>query len=87
MRRAGSRDEMVGVLIVGLGGVGRWTDQTVGLSKVIILVQDKSRVALIGGENGDVGIGTERAKCRFFRFGEVSLLWEDGWKFGIRDVG
>ena len=93
MGRAGSRDEIVEVLIVGLGGVGSKglvggpiRQLMVGLGKVIILVQDDSHVALIGGENEDVGIGAERAKCRFFGFGEVGLLWEGSWKFGIRDV-
>ena len=78
MGRAGSIDEIVEVLIVGLGGVGSKgliggpiRQLTVGLSKEIILVQDDSRIALIGGENEDVGVGAERAKCRFFRFGEV----------------
>ena len=90
---SGSKDEIVEDLIVGLGGVeskglvgGPIRQLTVSLSKVIILVQDDSHVALIGGENNDVGVGAERAKCRFFRFGEVGLLWEGGWKFGIRDV-
>ena len=80
MGRAGSRDEIVEVLIVGVGGVGSKPirELTVGLGKVIILVQDDSHVALIGGENEDVGVGVERAKGRFFGFGEVELLWE-GW--------
>ena len=39
---------------------------TVGLGKVVILVQDDSRFALIGGESEDVGVGAERAECRFF---------------------
>ena len=93
MGRAGSRDEMVEILIVGLGGVeskglvgGPIRQLTVGLGKVIILVLDDSRVTLIGGENEDGGVGAERAKCRFFRFGEVGVLWEGSWKFGIRDV-
>ena len=79
-------------MIVGLGGVeskglvgGLIRQLTVGLGKVNILVLDDSRVALIGGENEDVGVGVERAKCRFFRFGEVGVLWEGGWKFGMRD--
>ena len=65
------------------------TNQTamVGLSKVIILVQDDSRVALISGENKDVGVSAEGVKCRFFIFGEVGLLREGDWKFRIRDVG
>ena len=61
------------VLIVGLGGVGskRFVggpirQLTVGLGKVVILVQDDSRVALIGGEDEDVGVGAERAERRFF---------------------
>ena len=93
MDRAGSRDENVEVLIVGLGGVGSKglvggpvRQLTVGLSKVIILVQDDSHIAPIGGENENVGVGVERAKCRFFGFEEVGLLWEGGWKFGIRDL-
>ena len=84
---------MMEVLIVGLGGVGSKGliggligQLTVGLSKVIILVQDNNRVALIGGESKDVGVSAERTKCRFFRFEEVRLLGEGGWKFGIRDV-
>ena len=92
MGKAGCRDEIVEVLIVGLGVVGSKglvggsiRQLTVGLGKVIILVQDDSRIALIGGENEDE-IGAERAKCRFFKFGEVGLLWESGWIFGIRDV-
>ena len=32
---------------------------TVSLGKVIILVQDNSRIALITGENDDVGVGAE----------------------------
>ena len=59
----------------------------ISLSKVIIPVQNNSRVAIIGWENEDVGVGAERVKCRFFGFGEVGLLWEGGWKFGIRNVG
>ena len=55
----------------------------VSLGKVIIPVQDNSCVALIGWENEDVGVGEERAKCRFFRFGEVGLLMEGGGKFMI----
>ena len=52
--------------------IGRMIRQLmVGLGKVIILVQYDSRVALIGGENKNVGFGAERAKCRFFGFGEV----------------
>ena len=38
----------------------------VSLGNVVILVQDDSRIALIGGENEDVGVGAERAECRFF---------------------
>ena len=81
------------VLIVGLGGVGSTglvggpiTQLMVGLSKVIILVQDDSRIALIGGENDDFGVGAERVKCRLFGLGEVGSLWKGGGKFGIRDV-
>ena len=81
------------VLIVGLGVVGSKglvggpiRQLTVSLGKVIILVQDDSHVALIGGEKEDVGIGAERTKCRFFRFGEIGFLWEGSWKFGTRDV-
>ena len=44
-------------------------------------------MALIGGENKDVGFGAERAKCKFFGFGEVGLLREGGRKFKIREVG
>ena len=84
---------MVEALIVGLGGdgskgliAGPIRQLTLGLGKVIILVQDDSRVALIGRENKDVWVGAERAKCRFFGFGEVWLLWVGGWKFEIRDV-
>ena len=84
---------MVEVFIVGLGGVGSKgliagliTQLTVSLGKVIIVVQDDSCVVLIGWENEDVGVGAERAKCRFFRFGEVGLLWAGGRKFRIRDV-
>ena len=58
------------VLIVGLGGVGSKgfvggpiRQLTVGLGKVVILVRDNSRIALIGGENEDVGVGAERAEC------------------------
>ena len=61
------------VLIVGLGGVGSKVfvggpirQLTVGLGKVVILVQGDSRIALIGGENEDVGVGAERAECRCF---------------------
>ena len=78
MGRADNRDKRVEVLIVGLGGVGSKglvgeaiRQLTVGLS---ILVQDDSHVALIGRENEDVGVGAERAKCKFFGFGEVGLL-------------
>ena len=81
------------VLIVGLGGVGSKgliggpiRQLTIGLGKVIILVQEDGHAALIGGENKGVGVGAERAKCRYFGFGEVRLLWEGGFKFGIRDV-
>ena len=70
-------------MTVGLRGVrckgligGPMRLLTVSLNKVIITVQDDSRVALIGGENKDVGVGVERAKCRFFGFGEVGLLRE-----------
>ena len=91
--RAGSRDEIVEVLIVGLGGVGSKglvdgpiRQLMVGLGKVVILVKDDSSVAFIGGENDDVGVGAERAECRFFGFGEIGSLWEAGRKFGIRDV-
>ena len=84
---------MVDVLIVGLGGVGSKgliggliRQLTVSLGKVIIFVQDDSHVALIGGENKDVGVGADRVKCRFFGFEEVGLLWEGCWKFGLRDV-
>ena len=38
---------------------------TFGFDKVVILVQDDSHIALIGGENEDVGVGAERAECRF----------------------
>ena len=88
---ASSRDEIVEVLIVGLGGVGSKglvggpiRQLMVDLIKVVILLQDDSSIALIGGE--DVGVGAERAECRFFGFGEVGSLWEGGRKFGIRDV-
>ena len=81
------------VLIVGLGGVGRngfvggtIRQLTVDLGKVVILVQDDSRIALIVGENEDIGVGAEGAECSFFRFGEVGLLWEGGGKFGVGDV-
>ena len=77
------------VLIVGLGGVGSKglvggpiRQLTVGLGKVIILVHDDSHVALIGGENEDVGVGAERAKCRFFGIGEVGFVvggWFEIW--------
>ena len=80
MGRAGSRDEMVEVLIVGIGGVGPIRQLMVGL------VQNDSCVVLIGRENEDVEVGTERTECTFFGFGEVGLLWKGGWKFGIRDV-
>ena len=76
---------MVEVLIVGLGGVeskgvviGPITQLMVDLGKVMTLVQDNSRVALIGRENEDVGVGAERAKCIFLGFAEVGLLWEGG---------
>ena len=92
--RGGSRGKMEKDLIVGLGGVGfkgmicePIRQLTVGLGKVIILVQEDSYVSLIGRENKDVGVGVERSKCRFFGFGVVGLLREDGWKFRIRDVG
>ena len=59
---------MVEILIVGLGGVGSKglvggpiRPLTVGLGKVIIPVQDDSRVALMGGKNEDVGVGAKRA--------------------------
>ena len=81
------------VLVVGLGGVGSKgfvggpiRQLMVGLGKIVILVQDSSHIALIGGENENVGAGVERAECRFFRFGEVGSLWEGVGKFGIRDV-
>ena len=88
MGKAGSRDDVVEVLIAELGGVG--SKGLVGgpirqLGKVIIPVQDDNRVALISGENEDV-VGAERAKCRFLGFGETGLLWDGGWKFGIRDI-
>ena len=82
---------MLEVLNVGLAWVGSKDlvggpirQLTVGLSKVII-VQDESRVALISGENEDV-VGAERAKCRFLGFGEAGLLWDGGWKLGIRYI-
>ena len=59
---------------------------TVGLNKVVILVQEDSRNAHIGGENEDVGVGAERVEYKFFRFGEVGSLWEGGGKFRVRDV-
>ena len=43
----------------------------VGLGKVIILVQDDSCVALIGGENEDLGVG-EKTEVQIFR------IWR-GW--------
>ena len=84
MGRASSGDEIVEVLIVGLGGVGNKgfvggpiRQLTVGLGKVVILVQDDSCIVLISGENEDVGFGAERVECRFFRFGEVG--WWEIW--------
>ena len=50
---------------------------------VIFLVQDNNHVALISWENEDVGVDADKAKCRFFGFGEVGLLREGGEKFII----
>ena len=54
---------LVGGLIIQL---------TVSLDKVMILVLDDSRVALICGENDDVGVGAEKAKVQIFQ------IWR-GW--------
>ena len=69
------------VLIVGVGGVGSKglvggpiRQLTVGLGKVMILVQDDSCIALIGGENEDVGIGAERAKSHAFNLSRALSL-------------
>ena len=83
------RDEVVEVFTVVLGRVGckgliggPFRQLTVSLSK------DYSRGALIDGENKhDVGVGVERAKCRFFWIWRGQLLREGGRKFRIGDVG
>ena len=46
--------------------------------KVIIIVKENHCAVLVGGENEDVGVGEERAECRFFTFGEIGLLMEGG---------
>ena len=63
-----SEDEMVEVLVAGLGVVGRKRlsgsigQLVVSLSKVPIPLEDDCGVALISRENKDVGIGMEVAK-------------------------
>ena len=68
--------------------VGRWTDQTTDgrPRQGNHPCPGRQSYCLISRENEDVGVGAERAECRFFGFGEVGSLWKSGRKFEIRDV-
>ena len=51
------------------------------IRQLMVLVQDDRRVALIGGENEDVGLVQRERSADFSDLERLGC-----WKFGIRDV-